>query len=161
MKSQTKFSFGKIILVTFIITVMLLLSVIPVQASTQPVRVPAKVEWTDSGIEVEIGDVIQIRTEGVSLTGRVNQWGPGTISGPDGQWWGLGCSDYEGAEGPCALDHYSYGMLVGKIGVDGSAFPIGSEASFTAQASGFLYFSVNDNLGFYTDNEGGYTVLFK
>ncbi len=161
MITPNKYPYRKMLLVTFIIIILLMGSFMPAQAATQPVRVPADVEWVYTGIEVQQGDVIHIQTEGVALTARINIYGPGSISGPDGQWWGLGCGQYEGAEGPCALDDFPYGMLVGKIGADGLAFPVGRDTSFTANASGFLYLSVNDNLGFYADNEGGYTVLFR
>jgi hypothetical protein len=43
----------------------------------------------------------------------------------------------------------------------GDAFLIGGADSFTSPASGYLYLTVNDNLGFYADNLSGFTVLLS
>jgi hypothetical protein len=128
-------------------------------AAPHPVRVPADIEWVNSGILVEAGQTIYLDTQGVAITARLN-WYPAAISGPDGQVWNLGCGEYVGAPPPCALDGAPYGALVGRVGPSGNAFLIGGAASFTSPASGMLYLAVNDNLGFYLDNLSGFTVLF-
>ena len=43
----------------------------------------------------------------------------------------------------------------------GEPFLIGVASSFSPPASGWLYLTVNDNLGFYLDNLAGFTVLFS
>jgi hypothetical protein len=128
-------------------------------AATSPVRVPAGVEWVDTGITVADGQEVYLKTLGVAITGPL-EWFPGAISGPDGQVWNLGCGQYEGAPPPCALDDAPYGALVGRVGPDGLPFLIGGASSLTPPASGTLYLAVNDNLGSYWDNLAGFTVLF-
>lgn len=131
----------------------------PVSAATEPVRVPANVEWVSTGIHVEQGQVINLVTHGLAITGPLNIY-KASKSGPDGQVWNLGCGQYEGAPPPCALDDAPYGALVGRVGPYGEPFLIGGSSSFTAPANGNLYLAVNDNLGFYADNLSGFTVLF-
>jgi hypothetical protein len=128
-------------------------------AATSPVRVPAGVEWVDTGITVVEGQEVYLETLGVAITAPL-AWYPGAKSGPDGQVWNLGCGQYDGAPPPCALDDAPYGALVGKVGLFGESFLIGGESSFIPTASGTLYLTVNDNLGSYWDNLAGFTVLF-
>jgi hypothetical protein len=129
-------------------------------AATSPVRVPAGIEWVDTGILVTAGQEVYIDTHGVAITGSLRSY-PGAISGPDGQVWNLGCGEYEGAPPPCVMDNAPYGALVGRVGPSGDPFLIGGASSFIAPAGGALFLSVNDNLGFYGDNLAGFTVLFR
>jgi hypothetical protein len=131
----------------------------PAFAATEPVRVPADVEWVSTGIFVEEGQTIYLVTHGLVITGTPNIY-KGSKSGPDGQVWNLGCGQYEGAPPPCAMNDAPYGALVGRVGPFGEPFLIGGASSFVAPASGNLYLTVNDNLGFYSDNLSGFTVLF-
>ena len=48
------------------------------------------------------------------------------------------------------------GALIGKIGVDGTWFLIGSMKTFVAPASGLLILAINDNAP--EDNEGSFQV---
>jgi hypothetical protein len=128
-------------------------------AATLSVRVPAGTEWVNSGILVEAGQTVCLTAKGVAITGPL-KWFPGAISGPEGQVWNLGCGEYEGAPPPCALDGAPYGALVGRVGPSGEPFLIGGASSFSPPASGWLYLTVNDNLGLYLDNLAGFTVLF-
>ncbi len=68
---------------------------------------------------------------------------------------------YDGAPPPCALDDAPYGALVGKVGVDGQAFLIGDAQHFQAPAAGDLFLAVNDNLMYYEDNRGGFTIILR
>ncbi|HET7088844.1 MAG TPA: hypothetical protein VFL17_09355, partial [Anaerolineae bacterium] len=131
----------------------------PWQAVAAPVRIPADVEWVSTGISVEAGQTVYLRTRGVAITAPLATY-PAALSGPDGQVWNLGCGQYEGAPPPCAMDDAYYGALVGRVGPSGDPFLIGGASSFTSPADGFLYLTVNDNLGFYSDNLAGFTVLF-
>ncbi|HEX6033801.1 MAG TPA: hypothetical protein VFY83_05170 [Anaerolineales bacterium] len=131
-----------------------------VYAATTPIRIPANVEWVSTGIWVEEGQTISLSTRGKAITGPLNIY-PGAKSGPDGQIWNLGCGQYEVAPPPCALDDAPYGALVGRVGPSSDPFLIGGSSSFISPASGYLYLAVNDNLGFYSDNLSGFTVLFR
>ena len=149
--------------ITLLVMVAMLLgnSTSQVYAASEPVRVPANVEWVSTGLSVEEGQTIYLVTNGQVITATPNIY-KGSKSGPEGQLqpWALGCGEYEGAPPPCALDHAPYGALVGRIAPSGEPFLIGGAPMFEAPASGFLYLVVNDNLGFYSDNLGGFTVLF-
>lgn len=131
----------------------------PVSAATEPIRVPADVEWVSTGIFMEEGQTVSLFTQGLVITGTPNIY-KGSKSGPNGQVWNLGCGQYEGAPPPCALDNAPYGALVGRVGPFGEPFLIGGAPTFVSPASGNLYLAVNDNLGFYSDNLSGFTVLF-
>lgn len=131
----------------------------PALAATEPVRVPAGVEWVSTGVFVEEGQTIYLVANGLVITGTPNIY-KASKSGADGQVWNLGCGQYEGAPPPCAMNDAPYGALVGRVGPFGEPFLIGGDPSFVAPATGNLYLSVNDNLGFYSDNLGGFTVLF-
>jgi hypothetical protein len=147
-------------LLIFVAALLILLAgqAYPVGAAATPIRVPADAEWVNTGIGLESGQTVYLTAEGLTITAPI-KWYFASRSGPAGQDWGLGCGQYEGATQPCALDDAPYGALVGKVGPDGQPFLIGGASSFTAPSSGDLYLSVNDNLGFYNDNLGGFTVI--
>lgn len=149
---------------TFVTVLMIAISLgsgsSPVSAATEPVRVPADVEWVSIGIFVEEGQTINLVTRGRAITAPLNIF-PGAISGPEGQVGGLGCGQYAGAPPPCALDDAPYGALIGRVGPVGEPFLIGGASSFIAPATGHLYLVVNDNLGTYSDNRSGFTVLIS
>ena len=151
----------EMLIALILVAALLGTSSFPVSAATEPVRVPADVEWVSTGISVEKGQIIYLVANGLAITATPNIY-KGSKSGPEGQIqpWALGCGEYEGAPPPCALDHAPYGALVGRVGPSGEPFLIGGAPMFEAPASGFLYLVVNDNLGFYSDNLGGFTVLF-
>lgn len=159
MRKQQLYEGIRLLAILAILTGGTVAAVPQVQAAKSPVRVPAGVEWVNTGIVVAEGQEIHLDTQGVAITAPLASF-PAAKSGPDGQIWNLGCGQYEGAEDPCALDDAPYGALVGRVGPEGSPFLIGGASSFTPPASGPLYLTVNDNLGFYLDNLGGFTVLF-
>lgn len=121
-------------------------------------RLSADSGWVDSGFFVEAGQELTISAHGQVLTARINIFGPGSVSGPNGQ--DAVCPNYEGAP-PCAMENAPYGALVGKIGEDGEPFLIGSHYTFTAMTSDYLYLAVNDLLPYYEDNHGNYMVFFN
>lgn len=59
------------------------------------------------------------------------------------------------------MNHAPYGALVGRIGLEGEPFIIGSNFTFTPTESGDLYLTDNDNLDFYSDNNGHFYIIFK
>ncbi len=145
---------------TVIIVVLLLVFVIagvrvqPALADTQPVWVAADAVWVGTGMTVIANQTVDIVSVGAALTANRSQYF-GAISGPAGQPYP--CT----APPECALNDAPFGALVGKVGTGGTPFLISSNSSFTAPASGTLYMAVNDYLPYYSDNKGGYLVLFK
>jgi hypothetical protein len=124
-------------------------------------RLEANAGWAATGFFVEEGQEVTITAHGRALTAPINFFGPGSISGPNGQVGVFGLCPNTDPSPPCAMENAPCGALVGKIGEDGEPFFIGSDLTFTAATSGELYLAVNDLLPFYDDNRGNYMVFFN
>ena len=146
-------------LALLLVLALLLASFTPVSAKSKPVRVKAIAGWVDTKVWVEAGQRVSIKAKGIARTAPVKTH-PKSKSGPAGQTWGLGCSLHAAAPQPCALNGAPYGALVGRIG-SGAPFLIGASKTFIASSSGYLRLAVNDNLIFYNDNKGGFSIQFK
>ncbi len=125
---------------------------VPVLAKSNPVRVWANIEWIDTGIEVSEGVVIDIKANGKAITGPINEYGQGVISGPEGQETICYTGEYM-----CSLDGAPFGALVGRVGESGTPFFIGA-GPINSPESGILFLVVNDYSGTYYDNQAGFTV---
>ncbi len=121
-------------------------------------RLQANAVWADSGFVLQTGQQVTITANGQAITAPINIFSSGAVSGPNGQW--SICPNYDGAPS-CAMDNAPYGALVGKIGIDGTPFLIGSDSTITAGSSGDLYLAVNDLLPYYADNFGNFIVFFS
>ncbi|MBF0205015.1 MAG: hypothetical protein HQK67_12090 [Desulfamplus sp.] len=64
------------------------------------------------------------------------------------------CSDPDGVEVRPDFEGCKHGMLVGRIGLDGVKFCVGSDYSSVAQNAGRIYLAYNDSD--YINNSGGY-----
>ncbi len=149
-----KVSRNMVLVVLLLVVVIASVRVQPVKADTQPVWVAADAGWVETGVTVSADQSVNIVSVGVALTANRSQFF-GAISGPAGQ-------PYPCIAPPdCALNGEAFGALVGKVGTGGTPFLIGSSSSFTAPASGMLYLAVNDYQIYYSDNKGGFLVLFK
>jgi hypothetical protein len=103
------------------------------------VDVPGTVQWTDTGIDTQVGEHF-----GVTATGLVAHGGGGEY-GPDGD---PALTNF-GANIVNCVGHVA---LIGRVGALGDAFYLGSDTSFAATAADRLFLGVND-LG--VDNNGG------
>jgi len=56
----------------------------PVEARAIPIRVPANVEWVDTGIDVVDGETYILKAKGQAITGPLSEY-PDAKSGPEGQ----------------------------------------------------------------------------
>jgi hypothetical protein len=124
--------------------------------------VPADAGWVATGIVLSVGDTIRLAAHGQAITGPLRDF-PEARSGPEGQA-PFPCIDGVGQCGPCSLEGIPYGALIGRIGVDGDPFVIGSneELLVVAENDGEeLFLAVNDNDGCYADNRGGFIVLIR
>lgn len=142
----------------YFLVVMLLLAGIPatmVSAKTIVVRVRADIDWVETGLYVEAGETVNIKSHGIAWTGSPSLY-PGAKSGPGGQTFICSQND---PPLPCNLAGVPYGALIGEVG--GQVFLIGDATSFIAPANGVLYLGVNDDLGYHYDNLAGFTVQFK
>jgi hypothetical protein len=134
-------------------------------ADTTVVHVSAAAGWVVTGFWVEPGQTYAVSAVGRAFTTMPNNpffrpqprnaSGREGESGPEGQIYI--CVDAPGFT--CALEGAPFGQLVGAVG--GTAFAIGDASTFTVPANasaGYLALAVNDYLGYYDDNSGGYVV---
>lgn len=128
--------------------------------------IPAKPEdwrteiFTPSNIEVKKGDTLSLTASGTWNLGL----GP---MGPDGKEDWCECTISEpsgdGFRGPL-------GAVIGRIGIQGTPFLIGSQHKVIADGDGILYLSSNENMGpcnnvdrgsCYEDNKGTMEVCIE
>jgi hypothetical protein len=103
------------------------------------VSVPATASWVDTEIAIDSGDALAI-----SATGSASPNGVNNFNGPDGDDCGTCIA-------PVPNSRYA---LVGRIGVAGASFLVGSNYSGTASDSGSLFLAFNDD--FHADNGGSF-----
>ncbi len=112
--------------------------------SDMMVRVPANVEWCDTGIDIRRGQRIAINAQG-----RWNYRGEPAF-GPAGSGERINNTLYPRA--PLAA-------LIGRVG--GEVFVIGQGGQSDAASEGRLYLSMNDVSGTFYDNSGHMDVYFQ
>ena len=109
------------------------------------VRVDANVPWTDTGVDVNVGDLVRFQSSGEIAFGRSN----GQVAGVDGK------SDVQSPNYPVSV--MPVGGLIGKV-ANSAPFPIGSnQHGIRMPASGRLMLGVNDNE--LADNSGFFSVI--
>ena len=96
--------------------------------------------WQDSGVVVNMGDMLTITANGIVT------WGGSPASGPDGVVHPYARVD----------DRFLHEALLGRIGDNGAIFFVGSNFNGIADSSGKLYFITNDVAR--GDNNGNYNV---
>jgi len=97
------------------------------------VQVAGDVLWTDTEVDVEVGDTLRI--EGV---GAVQH---GTTTGFYGP---AGNPDVSRTNNVPGLEDENHSALIGRIGDGGAAFLVGSEREITVETAGRLFLGVND-----------------
>jgi len=111
------------------------------------VRVEANTQWTDSGIDVRVGDIVSFQGTGQISFGQ----GSGVTTRVDGK------SDMRSANYPVPV--MPVGGLIGKVG-NSAPFPIGgNQQGIRMPASGRLMLGVNDNE--LSDNTGFFSVVIN
>ena len=135
----------KLSYLSILITCMLILRA-QAQDQTNTVFVPAD-QWTNSGISVSMDDRVCIWGFGLArfndqLNRNLSYYGPG------------GTPSFNSSNPAGDAPTYA---LIAKIGSSGTEFGVGTYWEFTAQSSGDLYFSVNDQ--YLSDNEGFFTAI--
>jgi Ca2+-binding EF-hand superfamily protein len=111
----------------------------------RPVTVDAQRGWVDTGIDVRSGDVLSIQASGtVTLSTNASD-----IAEPAGSR-----TNRRAASAP--LPDEPAGALIARID-NGAPVGVGSRQSVTANATGRLYLSVNDD--YFDDNRGTYRVV--
>jgi hypothetical protein len=115
------------------------------------VAVPSTVFWTDTGVDVSAGDVVQVEATG-TVSAAVGD--PRTTVGPDGS----PNPEFAGAnrdENGVKVGG-GHAALIGMIGEDGPPFLIGASNTLEIEADGRLFLGVND--GGLDNNDGQFDV---
>ncbi len=108
--------------------------------------VNAQKPWVDTGVDLNVGDMLSISANGQWTNGGK----PPTLIGPDGFGWNL----------PVAtLSSVSFAALIGKVG--DQVFLVGSAYNKTSPGTGRLYLQINDDPKGLADNSGTLTVEVK
>jgi hypothetical protein len=117
----------------------------PLSARDRVVTVAARQAWTDTGIDLRVGDVIRFTAEGNVLRG------PGQEDGPAGEM-NSPINDRR------PIPARPAGALIGRIGTaSGDVFFIGGDrGAFRVRTAGRLYLGINDH--YFVDNSGSFEV---
>jgi Ca2+-binding EF-hand superfamily protein len=111
----------------------------------RPVTVDGQRGWVDTGIDVRSGEILSIQASGtVTLSTNASD-----VAEPGGSR-----TNRRAASAP--LPDEPAGALIARIG-NATPLGVGSRQSVTANATGRLYLSVNDD--YFDDNRGAYRVL--
>jgi len=108
------------------------------------VAVPSTEQWTDTGIDLSIGDTMSIAAGGEisPKTGSI------PFNGPDGNTDSFAVVyNVEGLKGKHneeGLGEANHASLIGRIGEAGAPFLVGSELLSTAETQGRLFLGIND-----------------
>lgn len=111
-------------------------------ALTNP-RIFAYRDWQSVGIQVQTGDVLQIRAKGNWM------YTPDEYHGPEGHARYLAPSFYP-------LPNVPGGALIGRIGEHGKPFYVGRRVTWVATRDGLLYLRIDDDI--LSDNDGWVAV---
>ena len=130
---------------------------VPNQRS-ETVTVPANQEWVPTGVDVSPGSLL-FRASG---TINVQSGNPAFNETPAGD----GVADpscIASSDTPWGDDWLAEGFpcwsLIGKIGANGQPFEIGDSNHYTVSSPDQLYLSVDDQIGYFGDNSGSWTVV--
>jgi hypothetical protein len=117
----------------------------PLSARDRLVTVAGRQAWTDTGIDLRVGDVIRFTAEGNVLRG------PGQEDGPAGEM-NSPINDRR------PIPARPAGALIGRIGTSsGDVFFIGGDrGAFRVRTAGRLYLGINDH--YFVDNSGSFEV---
>jgi hypothetical protein len=146
---------------------------VPFNLLPETIDVPATAGWVNTGITLNVGQQFTISASGMVTSCLANCSGPGwdiwvsPVGMPLGDACPAGVDGMEippeidlcqcqGVTGTCIIQGATLMALTARIG-GGAPFIVGPGGSFTAQASGELYLSVNDDD--FSDNGGAFTAI--
>jgi Zn-dependent metalloprotease len=120
----------------------------PPKPKEQKMAIRGNQAWTNTGITVKKGQDISI-----SATGTIIYDNKGSSCSPDGASW----SDTKDKEDPIFTK--PHGGLIGRLGITGNPFFIGSKYKARVDTDGVLYLGINDK--WYKGNTGQFTITIK
>ena len=116
--------------------------------------VDANIFWMATSLELEPGQCVRLIPSGrVSISQTAGYDGEISPSG-----WEALCTPDE--SGKCAMNDAPYGALVTRI-AGNEPFVLDKSMKVSDVDGGYLWLSVNDNKGRFTDNSGEYRVRYK
>ncbi len=113
------------------------------QSELSAPRIYAYRDWQRVGIQLQPGDRFSVRARGEWL------YTPGEYHGPEGH------ARYR-APNFYPIPAIPGGILLARVGEEGTIFPVGRGGTFVAHEAGQLLFRINDDI--LSDNEGYVTV---
>jgi hypothetical protein len=116
-----------------------------VPTRSETVTVDARRAFTDTGVDVAVGDRVAI-----SATGTIFH-DPTGSTGPSGVAERRDLSQFN------VIDSENHGALIGRIGASGAPFAVGSDFSSASLAPGRLFLGINDKG--VDNNSGAFTAL--
>ena len=131
------------------------------------VTVPLIIPWTNTNIQVNAGQTLTIHATGKGVWKNVAQSYPKAYEecDPDGTP-PVDSADYNSNISSYQCPDAHKGALIGKIGQNGTPFPVGSNYSQVMNQAGILYLGVNDmkpevDSSAWRDNSGRFTARIK
>jgi len=121
-------------------------------ASVRTVVVEGKRPWTDTGIDLSVGDSVSVNAGGNVAFSRGGQ-----AIGPQGDQ--PSCAVFRNPRVAYIARDLRCHSLIGRIGAAGTLFEVGASMQFRAPVAGRLYLGVNDN--FFPDNSGSWTAAIS
>jgi hypothetical protein len=123
--------------------------------------VPAIADWIDTGIQVSEGDSIAFTATGQATYGHEGSPDSYPTTNPDGDRF-VNDISIGGKIDPYAINPTApIGSLVGKVGLNGDCFYLGSSNQLIMPSSGALMLRYNDVEGGYYNNGGSYEVAIS
>jgi TPR repeat protein len=116
------------------------------------VRVAGNQTWTDTGIDVNMGDTVNVGAAGSVALAKDRSVSPQSPDGssPNCAAFGQNTASYPAPQLPCW-------SLIARVGPNGLILAVGTKRVFKATAPGRLYFGINDNS--VQGNSGIWTAL--
>ncbi len=117
------------------------------QVLMREVTISAQAAWQSTDIDLLPGDRVEI----LYITGEWIATPGNAPSGPEAV--GYACDQADCVE---PLRGFSQTGMIGRLDADGEIFPVGGQASFTAETAGVLQMRINDAVT--SDNSGNVTM---
>jgi protein-disulfide isomerase len=113
--------------------------VAPVSSQDLHFTISTAQPWTDTGVDLGVGDVLEVTAKPSAAGGAAEKRGQGgSVAGCDPEG-----SNASAQSSNLPVPDVSPGALIARLQADGSALPVGSGKQLKMDAPGHLYFGVN------------------
>jgi len=126
------------------------------------ITVPATDDWIDTDFQVSEGDSIKFEASGQATYGHESYKYEGyPTTDPDGNRFLNNINIERKIDSNAVNTSVPIGSLIGKVGLNGDCFYIGSNNQLRMPASGTIMLRYNDEEGEYANNGGSYEVIIS